>query len=138
MVGSRSLILPDSSAWIEFLRGTGSTVDGRLVAALDGDELIATTEPVVMELFAGARSERELGAVRGLLHGRCRMTGVQSGDFEVAAELHRTCRRGGETIRKLLDCLVAAVAIRVGAEVLHRDRDFDVLARHTGLRIVAG
>ncbi len=33
------------------------------------------------------------------------------------------------------DCLIAAVAIRNGASVLHRDADFDVLARHTPLRI---
>jgi predicted nucleic acid-binding protein len=37
----------------------------------------------------------------------------------------------------MLDCLVAAVAIRHNIPVLHRDRDFDVLARHTELRTAA-
>jgi predicted nucleic acid-binding protein len=31
---------------------------------------------------------------------------------------------------------VAAVAVRHDVPVLHRDRDFDVLARHTPLRVV--
>ncbi|MDQ4070481.1 MAG: VapC toxin family PIN domain ribonuclease, partial [Actinomycetota bacterium] len=48
---------------------------------------------------------------------------------------YRTCRRNGETVRRLIDCLVAAVAIRVQASVLHADADFDVLARHTSLRV---
>ena len=37
-------------------------------------------------------------------------------------------------MRKLIDCLIAAVAIREQARVLHNDRDFEVLGRHTRLR----
>ena len=37
-----------------------------------------------------------------------------------------------------MDCLIAAVAIRERAHVLHRDRDFDVIARHTDLRLLYG
>ncbi|MDE2790879.1 MAG: PIN domain-containing protein [Paracoccaceae bacterium] len=48
---------------------------------------------------------------------------------------YRLCRRRGETVGNLIDCLIAAVAIRVGASVLHFDSEFDVLARHTTLRI---
>ena len=44
------------------------------------------------------------------------------------------CRRQGETVRKMIDCLVAAVAIRVDAPVLHMDRDYDILARHTPMQ----
>lgn len=57
-------------------------------------------------------------------------------DFEAAAGIFRTCRRRGKSVRRLVDCLIAAVAIRAGLEILHRDRDFDVIARHTGLRVV--
>jgi predicted nucleic acid-binding protein len=31
--------------------------------------------------------------------------------------------------------VIAAVAIRAGATVLHTDRDFDAIARHTELRL---
>ncbi|MDQ3943984.1 MAG: PIN domain-containing protein [Actinomycetota bacterium] len=55
--------------------------------------------------------------------------------YEDAASLSRACRRGGETVRKLIDCLIGAVAIRAAISVLHADTDFDVLARHTALRI---
>jgi predicted nucleic acid-binding protein len=52
-------------------------------------------------------------------------------DYELAAVLYRTCRTRGETVRKLIDCLIAAVAVRAGCEILHADADFEVLARHT-------
>ena len=58
-------------------------------------------------------------------------------DFESAARIYRRCRRGGETVRALNDCLIAAVALRSEAELLHRDRDDEVIARHTPLRILA-
>ncbi|MGI8936697.1 MAG: hypothetical protein ACR2JF_00525 [Iamia sp.] len=41
----------------------------------------------------------------------------------------------GETVRKLIDCLIAAVAIRADAPVHHADVDFTSLARHTALRV---
>ena len=56
-------------------------------------------------------------------------------DYEDAAALYRACRRSGETVRKLIDCLIAAIAIRTDLPVLHADADFDVLARHTPLRL---
>lgn len=56
-------------------------------------------------------------------------------DYEEAADLYRACRGRGATVRKLIDCLIAAIAIREGATVLHNDRDFEVLAKHTRLRI---
>jgi predicted nucleic acid-binding protein len=60
---------------------------------------------------------------------------MQASDYDAAALLYRQCRRQGETVRKLIDCLIAAVAIRAGIAVLHNDRDFDVLARHTELQV---
>jgi hypothetical protein len=58
-------------------------------------------------------------------------------DYDHAASLYRVCRRRGETVRKLIDCLIAAVAIRSNAQLLHADRDFTVLARHTQLTVRA-
>jgi predicted nucleic acid-binding protein len=55
-----------------------------------------------------------------------------------AAALARQCRWAGAALRHgILDCLIAVPAIEAGAAVLHRDRDFDVLARHTPLEVVA-
>jgi len=127
--------LADSSAWIEYLRKTGSEVNVHLRELIDAQRDLVTTEVVVMEVVAGARTDKEREELRRLLR---RFPLLPVGDlatYEQAAELYRACRRKGETVRKMTDCLIAAVAIREDAAVLHRDADFTVLARHTPLRV---
>ena len=126
------MILVDTSAWIEFLRDTGSAVCNRVDGLLDDD--LAICDPIRMEVLAGARSETHLRSLRGLL-ARASLVPTHSIDYEDAAALYRTCRRSGDTVRKLIDCLIAAVAIRADLAVLHADTDFDVLARHTPLHL---
>lgn len=124
------MILIDSSAWFEFLRNTGSPTCLRVDELLTMD--IAVCEPVRMEILAGARDDRHLSELRRLL-GRATLLSTESVDHEEAAALYRSCRRQGETPRKLVDCLIAAIAIASNAPVLHADADFDLLARHTRL-----
>jgi predicted nucleic acid-binding protein len=128
------MILVDSSAWIELLRGTDHAVHRTLKHHLDAGSPLATTEVVVMELLAGARNDRDRDRLRRRLLALplLRLRGMP--DFESAADLYRRCRRRGETVRKLVDCLIAAVAIRERVTVLHNDCDFEVLTRHTRLR----
>lgn len=126
------MILLDTSAWVEFLRDTGSSVCLRVDELLA--EEIATCHPIRMEVLAGARDEQHLQDLRGLL-ARTSVVPTLATDYEDAAALYRVCRRRGESVRKLIDCLIAAHAIRAGLPVLHADYDFDVLARHAGLAV---
>ena len=130
------MILADTSAWVEYLRATGSPVHLRLRDLVAGEGELTTTEVVTMELLAGAAAQEEVVRLRRLLL-RCQLLPVEGlADYETAADLYRRCRAGGETVRKPTDCLIAVVAIRHGAALLHRDHDFEVLARHTPLRVV--
>lgn len=68
----------------------------------------------------------------------CRMIPVRGlSDYEEAAAIYRTCRRAGLTIRRLVDCLIAVVAINADASLLHSDADFDLIATQTPLRLAA-
>ena len=126
------MILVDSSAWIEFIRGTGSSVNMAVRSGLLRNDL-AHCDVVLMEILAGARDESHLKQLQTVM-ARPRFVPIVSTDYEDAAALYRQCRRGGETVRKLNDCLIGAVAVRVRAPVLHRDAGFDVLARHTAMQ----
>jgi predicted nucleic acid-binding protein len=129
------VILADTSAWVEYLRGTGSPTNQRLRALIAAGADLATTDVVIMEVLAGAATDERATALRQLL-ARFELVAVEGlADYEAAADLFRTCRRGGETPRALTDCLVATVALRAGAAVLHQNRDFEVIARHCGLRL---
>jgi len=126
------VVFIDTSAWIEFLRGSESPVCQRVDELLCGE--IVISDMVRMEVFAGARDEQHLSDLRRLL-ARATLVETESIDYEQAASLYRVCRRAGATVRSLVDCLIAAVAIRVGATMLHLDSDFEVLSRHTSLRV---
>ena len=126
------MIFIDTSAWVEFLRDTGSPVCD-LVGVLLAHE-IAICDAVRMEVLAGARDESHLKSLRRLL-ARATMIPTQATDYDDAAALYRRCRMQGETVRRLIDCLIGAVAIRAGLPILHRDADFETLARHTELRV---
>ena len=129
------MIIIDTSAWIEFLRDTGSQVCNTVDDLLDAD--LAICDAISMEVLAGARDEQHLAHLRGLL-ARATLVPIIAEDYDQAAALYRTCRRNGETVRRLIDCLIAAVAIRSNAPILHADADFAALARHTPLATHAG
>lgn len=126
------MILVDTSAWVEFLRDTGSAVADRVHQLLGQD--CAVTDPVRMEVLAGARDERHLDRLRRLLLRAVDLP-VERADYDAAAAIWRTCRLAGDTPRSLVDCLLVAVAIRHAIPVCHADRDFDVIAHHTALQV---
>jgi predicted nucleic acid-binding protein len=130
------VILVDSSAWIEFQRATGSAVDERLTRAIETDEPLAMLGLVVLEVLAGARDEQHARDLRRLLD-RCSFVPLEEpSDWELAAALYRACRRAGTTVRRLPDCLIAVVAMRLGANLLHQDADFDAIEHHAPLAVV--
>ena len=126
------MILVDTSAWIEFLRDTQSSVCERVDTLLGSR--IATCDAVRMEVLAGARDQEHLEQLRRLL-ARATLLPTESIDFETAAAIYRSCRSQGKTVRKLIDCLIAAVAMRANVPLLHLDQDFTSIAAATELRI---
>lgn len=129
------MILADTSAWIEYDRATGSAVDLRMTALIAEDGPLAVTEPVMMEVLAGARSPAAEKALRRLLL-RAELLPVDSVvDFDATATIYRRCRRAGITPRGLLDCMIAAVAWRYQAAVLTYDADLSRVAGVIGLEL---
>jgi len=129
------VLLPDSSAWVELLRDTGSAVHRRLRDALEAEEPVGVTEPVVMEVLSGATSHEQANVLRRQLIGFELLSVGGLAGFDRAAVIYRTCRDAGESLRGTIDCLIAVAAMRGEASLLHVDRDFDAIARHTDLQI---
>lgn len=130
------MIVADTSAWIELVRDTDHPVAQALEELLRTEpEHVLVTEVIAMEVLAGAPSERHVSLLRSDLLAQRLLPLAGLADYERAATLYRVCRRSGETIRRMTDCLIAVPAIRAGAAVLHKDRDFDAIARHSDLRV---
>ena len=126
----------DTSAWVEYLRATGSPADAALTDAVRASDDIGVPDVVRLELLAGAGTDVQVRDLQRLL-GRFRaMPAASPADHETAAALYRAARRTGATVRSLLDCLVAAAALRTDSPLLARDRDFEVIAQVSPLRLV--
>jgi predicted nucleic acid-binding protein len=129
------VILVDTSAWVEYDRATGSAVDERLAALIAGGDELGVTEPVIMEVLAGARSDERERDLRRLLLRFDLLRFDPAVDFAGAARLYRTCRRTGVTPRGLIDCMVAAVAHRHRVALLALDADINRIADVVGIEL---
>ncbi len=121
--------LVDSSAWIEYLRCTGSPAHRevrRLLREEPGE--VALTEPVIMELLAGPTDPRIVARLERLVDGLPLLAIDADLDYRAAATVYHAARQHGRTVRSLVNCLIAVVAARTGALLVHRDRDFGLLA----------
>jgi predicted nucleic acid-binding protein len=129
------VILVETSAWVEFDRSSGSTVDQRLTELIAKEGDIAVTEPVLMEMLAGARDDREASQLRRLMTSFGWIAADAVADFEGAARVYRSCRTRGVTPRGLVDCMIASIALRTESTVLTADRDFAQMALVIPLRV---
>ena len=119
--------LIDSSVWIDYLRSADSRASSRLRELLStSPDDVAICEPIAMELLAGA-SSANLAKIEQLVNGLHTLRIEVDLDYRVAAELFRSTRAVGRRVRSLNDCLIAAIAIRHGATLVHKDADFDAI-----------
>jgi predicted nucleic acid-binding protein len=98
-------------------------------------EGVAVTEPVIMEVLSGARTAQRESQLRRLLMRFDLLPFDSIADFDGAVHVYRSCRAAAVTPRGLVDCMIAAVALRHGSSVLAHDIDFARVARVMGLQL---
>ncbi|HEY3670040.1 MAG TPA: PIN domain nuclease [Acidimicrobiia bacterium] len=131
------MILADTSAWVEYLRATGSATDRRVSDLIVSDGPLTVTEPVVMEVAAGARTDRREMELRRFLSRFPLLRFDPVIDFDAATRIYRSCRRVGVTPRGFVDCMIASVAARHDATLLTVDGDVVRIAEVIGVPIDA-
>jgi len=128
------MLIADTSVWIGFLRGSGSSQAGRMRQALSDREVIVV-DPILLEVMSGARPDA-VAQTQRLLEAQQLEAVLPNLDWLDAATIYRELGWRGVTIRSQIDALIAAVAIRLNVPVLHHDRDYEHITRHTALRTV--
>ncbi|HEY8693427.1 MAG TPA: PIN domain nuclease [Chloroflexota bacterium] len=127
------MILADTSAWIEYDRSTGSPVHLRLRELLLARTELAVTEPVLMEVLIGARTDQREASLRDMMLNFEVLHFDVETDFDGAVRIYRRCRAAGVTPRGVVDCMIAAVAWREGASLLASDVDMNRIASVIGI-----
>lgn len=127
------MILVDTSVWIDHFHGSKNSNSDRLKTAIHAADDIGICGIICMEVLQGIRREKELAVVRSILDDLLYLP-EQKSTFISGADIFRFLRKKGLTIRKPVDCIIAAVCIENSAFLLHNDRDFEVIARHFPLQ----
>jgi predicted nucleic acid-binding protein len=129
------LIAVDTSVWVAVLNQQDTPQARRCVELIEDGAPIGLTDVVFTEILQGLRTEREAALVERHLRQFpiLRLDGLD--DFALAARLYRQARRAGVTVRKTLDCLIAAPCVRTHSAILHADSDFDLLASCTAVQV---
>jgi predicted nucleic acid-binding protein len=125
------LILLDTSIWVDLFRHRRNEV-----FAQDYEDFVICG-PVLQEVLQGLRDVPASEIFRQGLLKLSRLDDPLPVEAVLeAAEIYRSGRRRGYSIRSTVDCLIAAIAIRNGVTVWHKDRDYDTIARYTALRAI--
>ena len=132
------ILLIDTSVWIDYFAGRDTPQTRFFKDAVREDADVALTGIILAEILQGISSDSEFARLRKALSS-FRMLQPASGETYVqAAKLYRAGRKRGVTIRILVDCLIAAIAMEHGAVILHKDRDYDRISVYAPLKSIPG
>ena len=129
------MILVDTSVWIAFLRGDQTSPRSVLRRLIQDQEDLCLTGIILTEILQGIKNDRDFEALRDyfLEFPIYEPQGVKT--YLTAAQIFRDCRKKGKTVRKTVDCMIAAVCLENDLNLLHQDADFDRIAACTKLKV---
>jgi len=126
--------LVDTTVWVNFFRGGNDSLKDRL-GGLIADDRACMTEIVIFELLRGARSQKEYNM---LLKDFSALPALSpdAKAWQKAWETAFLCRQRGLNTPALVT-LIASIAIRHRITLMHSDRHYELLSRHTSLKTLA-
>jgi predicted nucleic acid-binding protein len=121
------MILVDTSVWVEVLKDKSGKVVQAFKARIS-DDICALTRFTQLELLQGAKNEAEWRQLDEYLSTQYYLEASER-TWREAARIYFELRRKGVTVNSPVDCCIGQVAIESRALLLHRDKDFDRIAR---------
>jgi hypothetical protein len=119
----------DSSVWADFFNGYPSPEEIKLKTLLDSKADIAITGIIASEVLSGFKDEKTFEDVKDTFF-KLPQTQINFNSHIQAAQMYRNLRSKGITIRSIIDCLIAVISIENNLELLHKDRDFEMIGKY--------
>lgn len=129
------MTIVDTTVWIDFFQNKDTPQTEALQRMLHAGEDICICGVILTEVLQGIREDADYKMVASRFEALLFLP-MHQRTFVHAAQLYRTLRRRGITIRNAVDCMIAAVAIEHDIPLLHRDRDFGPIAEHCRLKLL--
>ena len=130
------MVLIDTTVWIDFFAGRQLPHVVALERLIKNREDICICGIILTEVLQGIRQKGEFRKTKELFNSMIFLPMPYS-VFLGAAEIYRTLRRKGITIRNSVDCMIASVAIENDIMLLHNDKDFTPIEKHHNLKVLA-
>ncbi len=128
------MMLIDTTVWVDLFGGLGASQVAILESLIEEREDLCLCGVILTEVLQGIRDDREYKKTKSILSDLIFFPMTYE-TFLMAANIYRTLRARGITIRKSIDCMIAAVCIENNVRLLHNDRDFDLIAQHFDLQV---
>lgn len=125
------MVLIDSSVIINFLNHNHYKHE---VTQLITNKEIATTEIIIMEVLQGIRDDNVYAKVKKFLDS-ITLIPIEYDDYILSANIYRSCRKEGKTIRKSIDCLIASICINNDLTLFANDKDFRYISECFELKV---
>ena len=127
------MVLIDTTVWIDFFAESSLPHVEVLENLISDREDICICGIILTEVLQGIRKNSEYKKTKELF-GDLLFLPMHYSTFLRSADMYRSLRRKGITIRKPLDCMIASVAIENEIPLLHNDRDFNPIEKFFGLK----
>lgn len=130
------MILADTSVWIDFLSGKETPFRRLLHELIEREEDICITEIILTEILQGIRDDTVYETTKTYLLEFPLIKPMGTETYLAAADIYRACRKQGKTVRKTIDCIIAAIARENNLLLFHNDEDFETIKKCSGLRTI--
>lgn len=129
------MILVDTSVWIDFFSNRNAAHVMHLSNLIEQQEDLCLCGVILTEILQGIKNPKEKRLINNTLHSLIFLE-MNRDTFVLAADIFSDLRKRGITIRKTIDCIIAAVAIDYKIPLIHNDCDFNSIEKYCGLRAV--
>ena len=128
-------VLVDTSVWIDFFLSIDTIQVNALESLIEQRHDICICGVILTEVLQGIKNDRVYNKTKQLF-GSLIFLPATRGTYVHSADIYRGLRKKGVTIRRSMDCLIAAVAIEHGLPLLHHDKEFNPIVKFFGLKEV--
>ena len=130
----KDYVIVDTSVWIDFFNGR-LTAHVKLLFGLMDTDLIIVPPVILQEVLQGINNKEMIHIVEEIFMG---YHFIAYDSYEIAfnsAELYRSLRQKRVAIRSSNDAVITILCMQNKAMLLHNDKDFNNIAKHTSLKI---
>ncbi len=129
------MTLVDTTVWIDLFAGRNTSQVSLFESLIVKGEDICLCGVILTEILQGIKDEKEYSKTESILSSLIYLP-MERNTCLLAADIYRSMRSKGITIRNSIDCMIAAVCIENGIPILHNDKEFDLIAMEFDLKVL--